>query len=73
MRASDAFVAVAAAGGWVIWSAPHGEMMIIDLPPRSNANLYARGAILVTSASWFGCFVPASSSRSGALPSEVEL
>jgi uncharacterized membrane protein len=60
MNASEAFVAVAAAGGRVIWSAPRGEIMIIDLPPRSDANLYARGAVLVTSASWFGCFVPAS-------------
>jgi uncharacterized membrane protein len=60
MNAAEAFVAVAAAGGRVIWSAPCGEIIIIDLPPRSDAHLYAKGALLVTSASWFGCFVPAS-------------
>jgi len=51
---------VAAAGGRVIWSAPRGEVMIVDLPPWSDAHLYAKGALLVTSASWFGCFVPVS-------------
>ena len=49
---------VADAGGRVIWSAPRGEIMIIDLPPWSDAHLYAKGALLVTSASWFGCYVP---------------
>ena len=58
MNAAEAFVAVAGAGGRVIWSAPRGEIMIIDLPPWSDAHLYAKGALLVTSASWFGCYVP---------------
>jgi uncharacterized membrane protein len=56
--AAETFGAVATTGGRVIWSAPRGEIMIIDLPTVSRAALYARGALLVTSASWFGCFAP---------------
>jgi hypothetical protein len=33
--------------------------MIIDLPTSSRGDLYASGALLVTSASWLGCFAPA--------------
>jgi hypothetical protein len=59
MAAAESFGAVATAGGRVIWSAPRGDIMIIDLPTSSRGDLYASGALLVTSASWLGCFAPA--------------
>ncbi|MGY2907663.1 DUF2243 domain-containing protein [Bradyrhizobium sp. URHC0002] len=58
MAAAETFPAVATAGGRVIWSAPGGDMMIIDLPTSSRSELYTRGALLVTSAAWLGCFAP---------------
>jgi hypothetical protein len=64
MEAAEAFRAVAAAGGRVIWSAPGGDMMIIDLPTSSRGDLYTRGALLVTSAAWLGCFAPGRSGKS---------
>jgi len=62
-NASEAFLAVASAGGRPIWSAPRGEIMVVDLPFRSDTELYARGALLVTSAIWFGCFPAVSSAE----------
>ena len=58
MTAAETFRAVAAADGRVIWSAPGGDMMIIDLPTSRRGELYTRGALLVTSAAWLGCFSP---------------
>jgi uncharacterized membrane protein len=58
MAAAETFRAVATAGGRVIWSAPSGDMMIIDLPTSRHSDLYTRGALLVTSAAWLGCFAP---------------
>jgi uncharacterized membrane protein len=58
MGAAETFRAVATAGGRVIWSAPGGDMMIIDLPTSHHSDLYTRGALLVTSAAWLGCFAP---------------
>jgi uncharacterized membrane protein len=63
---AEAFAAVASAGGRVIWSDPRGEIMIIDLQNPISASLYARGALLVTSAAWFGCFAPASAAAARA-------
>jgi hypothetical protein len=51
-----AFVAVASAGGQVIWSAPSAEIMIIDAAASGTPNLYAGGALLVTSGAWVGCY-----------------
>jgi uncharacterized membrane protein len=65
--AAETFGAVATAGGRVIWSAPRGDIMIIDLPTSSRGDLYARGALLVTSASWLGCFAPGGSAAEGRL------
>jgi uncharacterized membrane protein len=65
MGAVEAFRAVAAAGGRVIWSAPGGDMMIIDLPTSHHSDLYTRGALLVTSAAWLGCFAPGRSAAEG--------
>jgi uncharacterized membrane protein len=65
MGAAEAFRAVAAADGRVIWSAPGGDMMIIDLPTSSRSDLYTRGALLVTSAAWLGCFAPGRSAAEG--------
>jgi uncharacterized membrane protein len=56
INASEAFLAVTSAGGRPIWSTPRGEIMIIDLPVWRDTELYAKGALLVTSAIWFGCF-----------------
>jgi uncharacterized membrane protein len=53
--APDAFAAVASIDGRVIWSAPNGEVVVADLGPR-RANLYVKGALLVISTSWIGCF-----------------
>jgi hypothetical protein len=58
MAAAETFRAVATAGVRVIWSAPSGDMMIIDLPTSRHSDLYTRGALLVTSAAWLGCFAP---------------
>jgi uncharacterized membrane protein len=63
---AEAFAAVASAGGRVIWSDPRGEITIIDLQNPISASLYARGALLVTSAAWFGCFAPASAAAARA-------
>ena len=65
--AVETFGAVGTVGGRVIWSAPRGEIMIIDLPTSSRGDLYARGALLVTSASWLGCFAPGRSTAEGRL------
>jgi uncharacterized membrane protein len=62
MGAAETFGAVAAAGGRVVWSSPRGDIMILDLPTSSRGDLYARGALIVTSASWLGCFAPGGSS-----------
>jgi uncharacterized membrane protein len=62
---AETFGAVARAGGRVIWSAPRGDIMIIDLPTAGRGDLYARGALLVTSASWLGCFAPGGSAAEG--------
>jgi uncharacterized membrane protein len=63
--AAETFGAVGTAGGRVIWSAPRGDIMIIDLPTSSRGDLYARGALLITSASWLGCFAPGGSAAEG--------
>jgi uncharacterized membrane protein len=65
LGAAESFGAVATAGGRVIWSAPRGDIMIIDLPRSSRGDLYASGALLVTSASWLGCIAPARSAPDG--------
>jgi uncharacterized membrane protein len=62
---AETFGAVATAGGRVIWSAPRGDIMIIDLPTSGRGDLYARGALLVTSASWLGCFATGGSAAEG--------
>jgi uncharacterized membrane protein len=62
MNPAESFVAVASAGARVIWSAPRGEIMIVDLPTPTGVILYARGALVVTSAAWFGCYAPTSAS-----------
>jgi hypothetical protein len=60
MDPAAAFVAVASAGGRVIWSTPRAEIMIIDTAAQGTANLYAGGALLVTSGAWLGCYAPSS-------------
>ncbi len=62
---AETFGAVATAGGRVIWSAPRGDIMIVDLPTAGRGGLYARGALLVTSASWLGCFASGGSAVEG--------
>jgi uncharacterized membrane protein len=63
-----AFVAVASAGGQVIWSAPSAEIMIIDAAASGTPNLYAGGALLVTSGAWLGCYTPSSAVASTGFP-----
>jgi uncharacterized membrane protein len=65
---AEAFVAVASAGGRVIWSAPRAEIMIIDAAASGTPNLYARGALLVTSGAWLGCYASSSAVASTGFP-----
>ena len=65
---AEAFVAVASAGGQVIWSAPRAEIMIIDAAASGTANLYAGGALLVTSGAWLGCYASSAAVASTGFP-----
>jgi hypothetical protein len=53
--APSAFAAASSIDARVIWSAPNGEIMVLDAPPLAAAQLYRRGAVLVTSTSFLGC------------------
>lgn len=46
--AGQAFAAVAAADGRVIWSSARGDVLAVDLEGRSTAPLYANGALIVS-------------------------
>ena len=54
--APAAIAAAASVDARLIWSAPDGQIILIQLPASSSIiPLYRSGAILVTSTSWMGC------------------
>ena len=54
--AAQAFAAVAAAGGKILWSSRNGDVLAVDLDGRSAGPLYAHGAMMVSTSTVFaGC------------------